>query len=354
MKRAPYLLALLALGLGLFAAGCGGGTQDVPATSVAVVNGTEIPRSDLDELFGLAKATYGTGFPKAGTPEYQSLQQQLVAFLVQREELEHEAEKLGVKISDKDVAKAREEVVATRFNGKEKDLESALKDQGLSNAVLLKTLRVSVLSKAIFDAVTKDVKVDDTEALTYYTQNQDQYKTTAPSRDVRHILIGQQVDPTCVPSPPTTTCEIDFAKSKEEADRIYAELKGGADFAALAKKFSDDPGSKDIGGKYFAVKGRSVPEFDKVAFELKTNEISEPVRTQFGYHVIQAMGNIEPAGVTPFETVKAAIKQPLLQTKRNETITTWLEDLQKQYDGKVNYAAGLAPPQIPDQPTETQ
>jgi parvulin-like peptidyl-prolyl isomerase len=354
MQRAPYFLALLAIALGLFMAGCGGGTQNVSATDVAVVDGTEIARSELDELFGLAKATYGSSFPKAGTPEYQSLQQQLVAFLVQREELEHEAEKLGVKISDKAVAKEREDLVATRFNGNEKALAAALKEQGLTDAVLLKTLRVSVLSKAIFDSVTKDVKVDDTEALTYYTQNQEQYKTTSPSRDVRHILIGDQVDPSCVPSPPTKTCAIDFDKSKAEADRIYAELKGGANFAALAKKFSDDPGSKDDGGKYQAIKGQSVPEFDKVAFELKTNQISEPVRTQFGYHVIQALTDARPAGVTPFESVKAAIKLQLLQTKRNETMTTWLEDLQKQYEGKVDYAAGLAPPQIPDQPTETQ
>ena len=201
--------------------------------------------------------------------------------------------------------------------------------------------------------MTKDVKVTDTEALAYYTQNPDLYTTTAPSRDVRHILIGEQVDPSCVPSQ-AKTCEIDYAKSKAEADRIYAELKGGADFAALAKKYSDDPGSKDTGGKYNAVKGQSVPEFDKLAFELKTNEISKPVRTQFGYHVIQALADATPAGVTPFQKVKAGIKVSLLQQKRNDVVAKWVEDLQKRYKGKVSYAAGLAPPELPDTTTETQ
>lgn len=353
MKRAPYFLALLAVALGLFVAGCGGG-EDVPTTAVAVVDGTTIARSDLDELFGFAKVSYGNSFPKAGTPEYQSLQQQLVAFLVQRTEFEREAEKLGIKISDQDVEKARDDFVAARYGGDTKKLAADLKEQGIDDDVLLKILRVSVLSTAIFQKVTKDVAVDDVEAQAYYTQNQATYKVTTPFRDVRHILIGEQVDPSCTPSPPSTVCAIDFTKSKAEAEDVYAKLKAGGDFAALAKKYSDDPGSKDDGGKYLAEKGKSVPEFDKVAFELKTNQISEPVRTQYGYHVIQALAGVHPAGVIPFEDAVAGIKQQLLQSKRDETMTKWLEDLQKQYEGEVDYAAGLAPPQIPDQPTETQ
>jgi len=358
MTRASSAFTLLAAGLcvslGLLLAGCGGGSDSVPASAVAVVDGTTIPTSDLDELVKLAKANYGQRFPKVGTPEYQGIQQQLVAFLVQKAEFEKESEKLGVEVSDKEVEKARDNYVATRYGGDEKKLTADLKSQGLDESMLLKTLRVSVLSTAIFNAVTKDVTVDDAEAQAYYTQNLDQFKSTTKFRDVRHILIGDQVDPSCTPSPPTTTCKIDYAKSKAQADRIYAQLKNGADFAALAKKYSDDPSSKNDGGKYLARKGQSVPEFDKVAFELKTNQISEPVRTQFGYHVIQALGDVQPAGVIPFELASSGIKQQLLQTKRNEKITSWLEDLQKKYKGKISYAAGLAPPEIPDSATQTQ
>ena len=198
------------------------------------------------------------------------------------------------------------------------------------------------------------MKVTDTEALAYYTQNPDQYTTTAPSRDVRHILIGEQVDPSCVPSQ-AKTCEIDYAKSKAEADRIYAELKGGADFAALAKKYSDDPGSKDTGGKYNAVKGQSVPEFDKVAFELEDERDLEarhdPVRLPRDpgarrRHARRCHSLREGQGRGSSVT--------LLQQKRNDVIAKWVEDLQKRYKGKVSYAAGFAPPELPDTTTETQ
>ena len=174
----------------------------MPATDVAVVDGTEIARSDLDELFGLAKATYGSRTSRrperrstraSSSSSWRSSSSERSSSTRQRSS----ASRSPTRTS----RRQREDLVATRFSGNEKTLAAALKEQGLTDAVLLKTLRVSVLSKAIFDSVTKDVKVDDTEALTYYTQNQEQYKTTAPSRDVRHILIGEQVDPSCVPEP---------------------------------------------------------------------------------------------------------------------------------------------------------
>ena len=346
MKRASTSFALLALTLVLALAGCGGGSGDVPSSAVAVVDGTEIARSELDELIEQAKARYKAqdqDFPKVGTPEYQSYQQQFVAFLVQREQFEQEAEELGLEISDADVEKLRADLLKTRFEGDEKKLAAALEEQGLTDEGLLKTLRVSVLSQKIFDSVTKDVKVTDTEALTDYTQNQEQYGTPE-SRDVRHILIAEK----------GTNGQVDFAKSKVEADRIYAELQDGADFETLVKEFSDDEGTRVNGGKYPAVRGQSVPEFDKVAFELDTNEISRPVRTQYGYHVVQAIADIKPAQVTPFAKARAAIKASLLQTKRNEMMTKWVEGLEKRYDGKVSYAAGLAPPDLPDATTETE
>jgi parvulin-like peptidyl-prolyl isomerase len=146
--------------------------------------------------------------------------------------------------------------------------------------------------------------------------------------------------------------QVDYAKSKEEADRIYALLEDGGDFVALAKEHSADESSASNGGKYTAVRGASVPEFDKVAFELETNEISQPVKTQFGYHVIQATADTKPAQGTPFNKVRASIKSLLLQDRRNETMTQWVKDLQKRYESKVSYATGFAPPEIPES-TET-
>ena len=345
MKRSLIMLAAVVAVLGLVAAGCGG-SQDVPEGTVAVVDGTEIASTDLDALMEQAKAGYAADkrdFPRVGTPEYQSIQQQYVAFLVQKTQFEKAAEEFGVEIKDSDIEKTRQDLIKDRFEGDEKKLEQELEAQGLTAESFQETLRVAVLSDKIFQAVTKDVKVTNAEALQAFTENKEQYGATPESRETRHILIAEK----------GSTGQIDYAKSKTEADRIYAELEGGADFAALAEEHSADTASAANGGKYTANRGQSVPEFDKTAFELKTDEISRPVRTQFGYHVIQALSDIKPA--TSFEKLRASVKAALLQQKKSETMTKWVEDLQDEYDGKISYATGFAPPVLPDAtPTETE
>ena len=111
------------------------------------------------------------------------------------------------------------------------------------------------------------------------------------SRQLRHILV----------------------KTKTQADRIHDELASGADFAALAKQNSLDPGSKDQGGKLTVSRGQTVAPFDKAAFSLKTNELSDPVKTEFGYHLIQPLAAVKDGSVTPFAQVKDQIRSLLLR-----------------------------------------
>lgn len=345
MNRARLGIVFLAAALGLALAGCGGGSDSVPGDAVAVVDGVEIPRSELDELMAQAKKSYEATkqeFPKNGTPEYQQVQQTYVAFLVRKAEYEQAAEELGIQVTEKDVDKARTEFVKSRFDGDEKKLADALEEQGLTEETFRDTLRVSELSRKIFDAVTKDVTVTEAEILAAYTQNQDQYRTPE-SRVVRHILASEK----------NANGQVDFAKSKAEADRIYGLLRDGGDFASLARQLSDDTGTKSEGGKYTVVKGAGTdPAFEQVALQLETGTYSRPVKTAFGYHLIQAAENVKPAKATPLSQVRESLRASLLQDKKNEKMTQWVEDLDKRYKGKVSYAAGLAPPELPE-PTET-
>ena len=342
MKRPRLVLVVLGLALAMSVSACGGGSGDVPDGAVAVVDGTEVSRAELDELIERAKKAYTAGkqeFPKAGTPEYQNIQTQYVTFLVQREEFEKEATERDITVTDADVDKEIEEFLKTRFGGKRDAFDKALKDQGFTEEALRDTLRTSVLSQKLFDAVTKDVKVEDAEILAYYQQNQAQYGSPE-SRDVRHILISEK-----------NGDDVDFPKSKMEADRIYALLKGGGDFSALAKANSDDPSVKDNGGKLSITRGQTVPEFDKTAFELEQGALSKPVKTTYGYHVIEALTPVKNATTTPIAKVRASIRTTLLQEKKTTFMTTWVEDLKDEYDDKVSYAAGFEPPEIPDATT---
>jgi len=344
MKLSRLTLAVLgAASILLLAAACGG-SDDVPSGSIAVVDGTEISQSELDTLLARAKKGYAAqkqDFPKVGTEQYQTLRTQYVAYLVQREQFEQSADELGVEVSEKDIDKAVDDFVKSNFDGKRDQYEKALEEQGYTEDDFRQTVAVSVLSQKIFEKVTADVKVTASDVLAYYQQNEAQYRTPE-SRDVRHILVAEKKGDA-----------VDFAKSKAEADRIYAELKNGGDFAAIAKDRSADTQSAVEGGKLTISRGQTVPEFDKVAFELKQGVVSQPVKTTYGYHLIEALSPVRKATVTPIDKVRATIRAQLLQQKRTEVMTKWVEGLRSDYDGKVSYAEGYAPPELPEAETTT-
>jgi parvulin-like peptidyl-prolyl isomerase len=318
-RLAVLLCALLAVGL----AGCGG-DEEVPADAVAVVDGQQIARTDYEALISQAKKSYKNQkreFPAAGSQEFQTLRNQAVQFLVQREQFEQEASDMDVDVTDKQIDARLEQIMKQYFGGDKKKYEKQLKEQGLTEKQVRNDIRAQIVSEKIFEQVTKDVKVTDADIKAYYTKNKAQY-SQPESRDVRHILV----------------------KTKKQADDLYAQLQNGADFAALAKKFSEDTGSKANGGKLTISQGQTVAPFDETAFRLKKNDISKPVKTEFGYHIIQPLSETKPAKVTPLKDVKESIRQQLQQTKKNEAMTKWVDDLKKDYKDKVSYAAGFSPP----------
>lgn len=332
MKRSLLLAAAALAAVTLVAAGCGD-TDEIPADAVAVVDGTAINKATLDELLARAKKSYTAqqrDFPKAGTAEYQSLQNQAVAYLVQREEYANEADDLGIKITDEEITKKLDEVKKQYFQNDQKKFEAGLKAQGYTVDALREDIRSQLISEKIYESITNDVKVSDADLQKYYDQNKSQY-TVAESRAVRHILV----------------------KTKAEADKIHDELASGADFAKLAKESSLDPGSKDQGGKLTISRGQTVAPFDKAAFSLDTNELSQPVKTEFGYHLIQPLAAVKAGSVTPFAEVKAQIKSQLVEERKNKAVSDWATEIEKKYDGKVTYAAGFEPPDTSTTEEET-
>lgn len=321
-KLALIIIALASLTLGL--AGCGGDDQNVPDGAVAVVDGEEITKSEFDNLLNRAKTSYKQNkrdFPKVGTPEYKTLQNQAVQYLVQQEQYRQEAKDLDVEVTDKEVADRLKQVKQQYFGGKEEEFQKNLKKQGLTVAAVRREIESQLLSEKIYAKVTEDVKVTDSEVQDYYNKKKADYKVAA-SREVRHILVAK----------------------KARADDIRSQLANGGNFAALAKKYSTDPGSKANGGKLTVRKGETVPEFDKVAFALKKNELSAPVKTQYGYHVIQALSDVKAPSQTPLKDVKEQIRQQLLQEKRQKAITDWTKETNDKFEDKIAYQVGYSPP----------
>jgi parvulin-like peptidyl-prolyl isomerase len=338
-------LAAMGAALALVAAGCGGSDESVPDGVIAVVGDTEVTKAELDRYIGYAKKGYEASkqeFPKVGTPEYQNIQSGWVGYLVQQAQLEQAAEELGVEVTEKDVDKAESDFIKERYAGKRADYEKALKAQGFTAVDYRVAHEATALNEKIFDAIATDVKVTDEDVLAYYTQNQANYPE---SRDVRHILVRVNEDPSCKGD----NCKIDYDGSKKKADELYAELGDGANFVVLVKANSADPGSKNQGGKLTISRGQTVPEFDKAAFALDEKEISKPVKTQFGYHIIQPLSPVRGS----FESYKDVVRTTLVQQRKNEIVQTWMEDLAKKYEGKVRYAEGYELPELPEVPATT-
>jgi foldase protein PrsA len=319
--RFTILPVVLLSAVVLVAAGCGGSSASVPADAVAVVGHDTITKEQFNFLLDGAKRTYQarkTTFPKAGTTAYKSLQDQAMQYLVQESELQQKADGMGVKITDADVTARLKQIKQQYFNGSDTKYKAQLKAQGLTEPQIKQDLYAQILSEKLYAKVTATTKVSDADIQAYYNQHKTNYQQAA-SRDVRHILVN----------------------NKALADSLYSQLKGGADFATLAKKYSKDPGSKNNGGKLTISKGQTVAPFDKVAFTLKTNELSKPVHTQYGWHIIQALSAVKAATQTPLKDVKSTIQTQLLQTKKTDAMNKWVADLKKTYD--VHYQAGYEP-----------
>lgn len=155
---------------------------------------------------------------------------------------------------------------------------------------------------ALFDdkAAEGRIKIDDAEIKAYYDGNQTQFQRPEQRR-ARHVLI------TVPENAPAEAVEA----AKRKAEDVAARARSGEEFGKLAMQFSDDPGSKSRGGDLgFFGRGQMVPAFEEAAFSLPSGQISDPVRTNFGFHVIKAE-EARPAGLQPLEEVKKQIEGQL-------------------------------------------
>jgi parvulin-like peptidyl-prolyl isomerase len=314
--------------VGLLVGGCGGGgggTASLGGSDVAVVGDQQVTKDQFQALMGRAKKSYSAqkrAFPKPGTSEFENLKGQAVDFLVQRAEFEDEADNMGIDVSDKQIDARIKKLIKQFYGGSEKKYEDTIKSQGLTKETARQEVKAQVVSEELYKKVTGDVKVSDKELKDYYDQNKSIY-VQKESRDVRHILVTK----------------------KPLADQLYQQLKQGGDFAKLAKKYSKDPGSAQNGGRLTITRGQTVKEFDKTAFSLKKGQLSPPVHTQYGYHIIQALSDIRPAKTTPFDKVKSSIRQQLEQQKKQDSMQKWVDETKKKFckDSRIKYQVGYAP-----------
>jgi peptidyl-prolyl cis-trans isomerase C len=291
--------------------------KPVPAVIPAViarVNGEDVKKDDFDRIIKTMEARAGQPIPADRRDEIlRGAIDQLVVYTL----LSQESRNRGIKVADAEID-AKMGQLKSQFPTQDA-FEKALIERGMTVDGLKKDARVDLSVTKLMEAETAALPgPSDLEAKDFYEKNPDRFKQDESVR-ASHILI--RVDE-----------KADAAakkKARAEIEACLKQAKAGADFAKLAQEHSQD-GSAAQGGdlNYFA-KGQMVPEFDKVAFDLKPGQVSGVVTTQFGYHVIKVVDH-KPGRVVPFEESSPQIKQFLTEEKKQKHSDAFIEGLKKK------------------------
>ncbi|MFT9486597.1 MAG: peptidylprolyl isomerase [Tepidibacillus sp.] len=280
-RKKIYLFTLFILlgAITLFAAGCS--VQE----AVGSVNGEPITK---EELYDQMVKQYG---------------QETFDYLTTQKIIELESKNQKITISDSDIEKELQKMMESY--GGEESFNQALQMSGITLDEIKENVKINVQLKKLLEP---QISISEEEMKKYFDENKESFAEQEQVK-ARHILVD----------------------SEEKAKEVKAELEKGGDFAELAKKYSTDTGTKDQGGElgYFG-KGEMVAEFDQVAFSLEVGKISDPVKTDYGYHIIEVEEKKE-AKPANYEESKNEIKDILSDQKMQDLYPTWLEDQKTKY-----------------------
>ncbi|AJD32260.1 MULTISPECIES: peptidylprolyl isomerase [Clostridium] len=324
MKSAKKLLSVLCLGIFILTFTACDMVEKTPEakakSTIAKVNGEKIQRKDLEgnprlkQVVNQMKMQYGEEFEKneQGKEALKEQKSQILDELITEKVLLQKGKELKLIPKDeelnKEVDKKFNEIKAV-YNNDEKKFEETIKATGFTKETLKEYLKSQIIIEKVINEATKDVKVEDKDAKKYYNENQHMFTEKPNTMNVSHILV----------------------KTEDEAKKVKKRLDSKEDFAKVAKEVSQDPGSKDKGGLLGDINYNDAnfdPTFMKAAIALKQGAVSNPVHTQFGYHIIKINSKKEYP-VKKFDAVKEDIKKELKMEKQKEAYTKKIEEWKK-------------------------
>lgn len=415
------VIAVIAASMLLYLVPQGPGTGEAATDVVASVGGEKVTLSDINEQLGKLRSRGNV--PKALESLYAH---EILKQLVFQKEMDYEAKRLGIKVSDEERADRIRQILPMAFKdgkfvGMEQyrmmvqqnfqmpveTFEGLVKDSMVEEKFRkLITDGISLGPAEIKDQFAYDnekvklnyvvikpeelvakLVLDEGEIKTYYEKNVGKYQIPE-KRVVRYAIldlnqIRQNIQVSDDELKPIYQANIakyqvpnrvqaehillmtngktdaEIVELRKKADDIHAQAtKKGANFGELAKKYSEDPGSKGNGGKLgWIEQGQTVPEFEKAAFALNPGEVSPVVQSQFGFHIIKVEAK-EQAHTLPFEEVKVALLPEYKLNKANQQASATadqiaadirqsnkvtLDDLAKKYKLETGETRALGP-----------
>ena len=307
---------IAALGLvALLVSACGSETL---APAAATVNGARITTDDVreaSEAFEKTAAFDQLAQQSGEAGARRVFQQGYLSQQIRRRVLRPAAEEMGIEVDDADVEERLEQIKGDFPS--EEEFEKAVADQGLTDEELNGLVRDQIIEERLRAEVTKEAGAGEDEVRAYYEENRANYDEVRAS----HILVK------------------DRALAERLAARLDKAPRGEVEksFAALAKRHSEDKASGAKGGDLgWSSPNSYVPEFSGALAKLEVGEISEPVKSQFGFHIIRLVGRRSKS----FEDVRPAIEQELGGVAQDEAWQEWLIDAYREADVEVNSRYG--------------
>lgn len=223
--------------------------------------------------------------------------------LIANKIVELEAKKQNITVSEEDVQKEVDKL-AEQY-GSEEAFTQFLEMYGYSLDEIKENIKMNLNVKKLLEPT---IKIEESEIKSYFDENKASFDTPEQVK-ASHILVD----------------------TEEKAKEVKQKLQDGEDFVELAKTYSTDTSNNQQGGElgYFS-KGQMTPEFEEAAFSLKVGEISDPVKTEFGYHIIKVEDKKEAKEAT-YEESKDEVKNILLEEKLSTAFGTWIQEKFSEY-----------------------
>lgn len=300
---------------------------------VLTVDGTPIKENDVREMM---ISRYGRQLqqmpPEQLAMVQQQMQQMILTDLISKTLLLNAAEKEGFEASEEDVAKEIEEISERIPEGQ--TFEDFAKSAGVDIDRIKSQIADDTKIRKLIDKVTEDIKKPAEEDVKkYYDEHPDEF-SQKESVSASHILLSTQ----------EAADDAAVAEVKAEAEKLKAQLgeEDGKSFEELATAHSDCPSKAQGGSLGEFGRGQMVPEFEEAAFSQKVGEVGEPIKTQFGYHIIKVTEKKE-AKKMPYAEVQEELATNLFEQAKGEEVKSYLTELRNKAN-IVNPNQPVTPP----------
>ncbi|HET8946412.1 MAG TPA: peptidyl-prolyl cis-trans isomerase [Candidatus Polarisedimenticolia bacterium] len=288
-------------------------SESKPDSPVAKVNGSPLTRRDYDLTVQVLFRKRGLG--QRSHADLESVRKAALDLLIDNELLYQKAKEAGITVTD---AEAKEEAARLKKAlGSPDDVAAFLKDIGATDADLTAQVRRTLsVNRFVDQKVVPGLAVDDAQARAWYDSHPDAMRRPEAAH-IRQIVIAVPPD-----APPATR-----TAARQKIEEVMKALRGGEDFAVLAKRHSDGPEAQRGGDSgYVSAGGGALPVIERAALSLKPGQTSDILETRRGFHIVQVIDR-RPGGAVPFEEAKPRIVERLKDEQRQAKVRDYVATL---------------------------